>query len=64
MKEAVESFSCVLHTSLLDLAERKLGLFFCFAGKYLVARQSINRLRRLVKKAASAADGANAIARE
>jgi hypothetical protein len=31
MKAAVESFSCNLHTSLLDLAERKLGLFFCIS---------------------------------
>ena len=35
MKAAVESFSCGLHTSLLDLAERKLGLFFGFAVKLI-----------------------------
>ena len=31
-KVAIESFSSDLHTSLLDLAERKLGLFFWVWG--------------------------------
>jgi hypothetical protein len=52
--EATMSLLSFLRTSLLDLAERKLGLFF---------RQDSSRSRRRVRKAASAGEAASVMAR-
>jgi chorismate-pyruvate lyase len=50
--EATMSLLSFLRTSLLDLAERKLGLFF----------QHSRRLRRRARNAASAGDAASVMA--